>query len=88
MVHGDIHHLDAIHHLRMLTSVQGTNLATSLAVINPYWTLEDRAGEDIMDPSDEGEGRLSVLTPSVVSLVMLARPPPLTIFLFTSVISS
>ena len=48
--HGDISHMDHIHHLRMLTSVQGTNLATSFAVITPYWTFEDTDGEDFMLP--------------------------------------
>jgi len=29
-----------IYHLLMLISVQGTNFATSLAVITPYWTVD------------------------------------------------
>ena len=87
MDHGDISHFDCIHHLRMLTSVQGTNLATSLAVIIPYWTLEDTEGEVFIVPRDDRDEVLpSVLTALVVSLVILV--PALSIFFFTSVISS
>ena len=72
----------------MLTSVQGTNLATSLAVIIPYWTLEDTEGEVFMVPTDDRDEVLppSLLTALVVSLVILV--PALSIFFFTSVISS
>ena len=70
----------------MLTSVQGTNLATSLAVIIPYWTLEDTEGEVFIVPRDDRDEVLpSVLTALVVSLVILLA---LSIFFFTSVISS